>query len=411
MSRVADLKGREILDSRGNPTLEVMARLAGGAVGVAAVPSGASTGKREAVELRDRDARFHGKGVLKSVRAVQEVILPALQSRNSLDQNGVDRNLIELDGTANKAKLGANTILAVSLALARALAAEQGQSLVGYLRVLYGAKPAANRFPVPMMNVVNGGVHSDAGLSIQEFMLVPAGTPSAADAVRAGSEIYQTLKIVLKQQGLAVDVGDEGGFAPRMRSSVSVLNLLAGAVEQSGYKPGKDVFIALDCASSQFFSDKGYWIDGKGFRQEALLKLYETWISHYPLISIEDGFAEDDWGGWVEGTKRLGGRITLVADDLLVTHTGLLKKAVEMKAANAILIKPNQVGTVTETLECVRTAHEAGWKTILSHRSGETTDAFIVDLAVAVGSWGLKAGAPCRGERTVKYNRLMEIAG
>ncbi|MGH8103403.1 MAG: phosphopyruvate hydratase [bacterium] len=411
MSRLEALTGREILDSRGSPTLEATARLASGAVGVAAVPSGASTGKHEALELRDKDSRFHGKGVTKCIRHLSETLLPGLSNADPLDQSGFDQILIDLDGTPNKSKLGANTLLGTSLAVARAVAAEKKISLVEHLRACYGRPPGCDQPPVPMMNVINGGVHSAAGLSIQEFMIVPLGLTDPKDAVRAGSEVYHTLKILLRQRGMSVDVGDEGGFAPRLPNSVSGLELLAGAIEQSGYRAGRELSLGLDCAASQFFSDKGYWLDGKAYSHDGLTKLYASWSARFPILSIEDGFAEDDWPAWIDGTSRLGAHTLLIGDDLLVTHTALLKKAIAQKAGNVILIKPNQVGTLTETLECIRTAHQAGWKTIISHRSGETTDTFIVDLAVAVGAWGLKAGAPCRGERTVKYNRLMEIAG
>jgi enolase len=407
VSAIRGVHAREILDSRGNPTLEVEITLASGAVGRAAVPSGASTGKREAVELRDGDAkRYGGKGVLRAVRNVLEVIAPALERLEASDQAVMDRRLLELDGTPNKSRLGANALLGVSLAAARAAAAQAGLPLYRYLG---GA--AAHLLPVPLMNVLNGGVHADNGLDIQEFMLVPAGARSFGEALRMGVEIFQTLRGLLHDRGLSISVGDEGGFAPVLPSNTAALDLLLLAIERRGYRPGEEVFLALDAAASEFFLQGRYHLRAEGTERssEEMIAFYEVLCGKYPLCSIEDGLAEDDWDGWTKLTQRLGARIQLVGDDLFVTNPAILQEGISRGVANAVLIKVNQIGTLTETLEAVRLARRAGYGTIISHRSGETEDAFIADLAVAVNAGQIKTGSLARGERTAKYNQLLRI--
>ncbi len=399
--------GREILDSRGNPTVEVEVLLSGGATGRAAVPSGASTGQREALELRDGDKkRYGGKGVTKAVAHVNGEIAAEVLGADARDQALLDRILIELDGTENKGRLGANAILGVSLAVARAAAAASGLPLYRYLG---GA--GARTLPVPMMNVINGGAHADNRLDPQEFMVCPTGFTTFAEALRAGVEVFHVLKGILKSKGLSTGVGDEGGFAPDIASAREALDLLVTAISAAGYKPGRDVAIALDPAASEFYEDGKYVLKGekKTLSSEKMIAYWETLVGDYPIVSIEDGLAESDHDGWIAMTERLGEKILLVGDDVFVTNPEILVKGIEDGIANALLVKLNQVGTVTETLEAVRLAQTAGYKTVVSHRSGETSDDSIADLAVAVNSGLIKTGSASRGERLAKYNRLLEI--
>jgi enolase len=399
--------GREILDSRGNPTIEVEVLLSGGASGRAAVPSGASTGEREALELRDGDKkRYLGKGVLKAVSHVNGEIAEEVRGADARDQALLDRILIELDGTENKGRLGANAILGVSLAVARAAAEASGLS---FYRYLGGA--GAMTLPVPMMNVINGGAHADNRLDPQEFMVCPVGFATFAEALRAGVEVFHTLRGALKSKGLSTGVGDEGGFAPDLSSSREALDLLVSAIEGAGYRPGRDVAIALDPAASEFYERGKYVLAGekKTLTPEKMIGYWEGIVSDYPVVSIEDGIAENDREGWIGITERLGEKILLVGDDVFVTNPKILAKGIEDGVANALLVKLNQVGTVTETLEAVRMAQTAGYRTIVSHRSGETSDDSIADLAVAVNAGLIKTGSACRGERLAKYNRLLEI--
>jgi enolase len=405
MSEITGVYAREILDSRGNPTVEVEVRTASGQ-GRAAVPSGASTGEHEAIELRDGDSRrYLGKGVLKAVANVNQTLGPAVLGLDALDQVQVDRVLIDADGTPNKAKLGANAILGVSMAVARAAADVVGLPLWRYLG---GANACV--LPTPLMNILNGGAHADNGLEIQEFMIVPAGAPTFPDAVRAGAEVFHCLKKLLKDKGLTIAVGDEGGFAPKLGSNEEALASIVRAIEDAGYKPGKDVFLALDCAASEFFDKKTnkYTFDKKPTLVADLVAIYQRFASTYPLVSIEDGCAEDDWDGWRLLTERLP--IQLVGDDLFVTNVERLKRGIEGGYANAILIKLNQIGTLTETLATIRMAHEAGYRSVISHRSGETEDAFIADLAVATNAGQIKTGSLSRSDRVAKYNQLIRIA-
>jgi enolase 1/2/3 len=399
--------GREILDSRGNPTVEVEVLLSGGAAGRAAVPSGASTGEREALELRDGDKkRYLGKGVSRAVSHVNGEIAEEVRGADARDQALLDRILIELDGTENKGRLGANAILGVSLAVARA-AAEA--SALPFYRYLGGA--GARTLPVPMMNVINGGAHADNRLDPQEFMVCPVGFGSFAEALRAGVEVFHTLRGILKKKGLSTGVGDEGGFAPDLSSSREALDLLVSAIEAAGYRPGRDVAIALDPAASEFFEKGKYVLAGekKTLTPEKMIGYWDGLVADYPIVSIEDGLAETDREGWIALTQRLGGKILLVGDDVFVTNPQILARGIADGIANALLVKLNQVGTVTETLDAVKMAQTAGYKTIVSHRSGETSDDSIADLAVAVNSGLIKTGSACRGERLAKYNRLLEI--
>ena len=399
--------GREILDSRGNPTVEVEVLLSGGAAGRAAVPSGASTGQREALELRDGDRkRYGGKGVRKAVAHVNGEIAAEVRGADARDQALLDRILIELDGTENKGRLGANAILGVSLAVARAAAEASGLPLYRYLG---GAD--ARTLPVPMMNLINGGIHADNRLDPQEFMVCPTGFESFAEALRAGVEIFHALKGILKSKGLSTGVGDEGGFAPDIASAREALDLLVEAIEAAGYRPGRDVSIALDPAASEFFEKGKYVLAGekKTLSPEKMIAYWEALVRDFPIVSIEDGLAESDREGWIALTERLGREILLVGDDVFVTNPKILAKGIEDGIANALLVKLNQVGTVTETLDAVRLAQTAGYKTVVSHRSGETSDDSIADLAVAVNSGLIKTGSACRGERLAKYNRLLEI--
>ncbi|MCS6857043.1 MAG: phosphopyruvate hydratase [Sandaracinaceae bacterium] len=401
------IHAREILDSRGHPTIEVEVEVSGGSKGRAAVPSGASTGKHEALELRDGDPkRYFGKGVLRAVSNVKEKIAPALIGRDALDQRGIDRLLIELDGTPNKSELGANAILGVSMAVARASAQALGLPLYRYLG---GA--LAHTLPVPLMNLINGGAHADSGLEIQEFMVVPWGAKSFKEALRAGAEVFHVLKGLLKAQSLSVAVGDEGGFAPRLPKNEAALEMLTRAIEKAGYKPRQDIAIALDCAASGFYDAErnAYRFEGEWLESEALIERYLRYADAFPIVSIEDGCAEDDWEGWKLLTQKLGSRIQLVGDDLFVTNEGRIRQGIALSVANAVLIKVNQIGTLSETFDAVRLALSHGYATIVSHRSGESEDPFIADLAVALGSGQIKTGSAARSERVAKYNALLRI--
>jgi len=407
MSAITEIHAREILDSRGNPTVEVEVVLESGSFGRAAVPSGASTGTREAVELRDGDSkRYGGKGVRQAVKNVIEVIAPELEGTEAAEQAAVDRILVELDGTPNKSVLGANALLGVSLAVARAAADEAGLPLYQYLG---GA--GARLLPVPLMNVLNGGAHADNGLDLQEFMLVPAGAQSFSEALRTGAEIFHTLKGLLRDKGFSTGVGDEGGFAPALGSNTAALDFLLQAIEKAGYRPAEDVLLALDPAASEFFHGGRYRFraEGKERTSEEMVAFYESLLDRYPICSIEDGLAEQDWEGWVALTRRLGARVQLVGDDIFVTNPAILQEGIARGVANAVLIKVNQIGTLTETLEAIELAKRAGYGTIISHRSGETEDTFIADLAVAVNAGQIKTGSLARGERTAKYNQLLRI--
>jgi len=406
MPTIERVTAREILDSRGNPTLEVEVELANGNIGLAAVPSGASTGKHEAVELRDGDkSRFGGKGVLRAVANVNEVIASELIGTLATDQVTIDHNLIQLDGTDNKSRLGANAILGASLAVAHAAASLLNMPL--YRHLGWGTYS----LPVPMLNILNGGKHAAGSTDFQEFMVVPAGADSFSQALRMGAEVYQALKKVLKDRRLNTNVGDEGGFAPSLPSNKDAVEAVLAAIEKAGYAPGKDCFIALDPAASEFYKNKKYVLarEGVSLTSKEMVEYYVNWVSQYPIISIEDGMAEDDWAGWQLMTEKLGDKVLLVGDDLYVTNVNRLSKGIKLRASNAILIKPNQIGTLTETIAAVEMAQLAGWKAVVSHRSGETEDTTIADLAVGLNTGLIKAGAPCRSERTAKYNRLLRI--
>ncbi len=406
MSEITAVIAREILDSRGNPTVEVEVQTSAGQ-GRAAVPSGASTGEHEAIELRDGDKkRFGGKGVLKAVDNVMQTLGPSIIGIDALDQSEVDQVLLECDGTPNKSKLGANAILGVSMAVARAAADTIGMPLWRYLG---GAN--ARVLPTPLMNVLNGGTHADNGLEIQEFMIVPTGLPDFPNALRAGAEVFAALKKNLKDKGMVTAVGDEGGFAPRLESNEAAIQALVGAIESAGYKPGTDFHIALDCAASEFFDKKSkkYTFDKKQVTGPELVAIYEKLASTYPLISIEDGCAEDDWESWKLVTEKLGKTVQLVGDDLFVTNVERLKRGIEGGIANSILVKLNQIGSLTETFDTIRMAHEAGYRSIISHRSGETEDTFIADLAVATNAGQIKTGSLSRSDRVAKYNQLLRI--
>jgi enolase len=407
MPAISEIHAREILDSRGTPTVEVEVVLESGAEGRAAVPSGASTGSGEALELRDDDRRrYGGKGVLQAVRNVERVIAPELKGMDAFDQAGVDRALCQLDGSEQKETLGANAILGVSLACARAAADDLALPLFRYL-----GGPGARTLPVPLMNVINGGAHADNRLDVQEFMLVPAGLPSFAEALRAGAEVFQTLRRLLREGGLATGVGDEGGFAPDLAGTEAALEMLMRAIEAAGYRPGEQIWLALDVAASELWRDGRYLAPGEGaeWSTEALIALYEGLADRFPLVSIEDGLREDDWEGWTSLTDRLGDRIQLVGDDLFVTSPARLAEGIRRGAANAILVKLNQIGTLTETLEAVELAKGAGYGVIISHRSGETEDTFVADLAVAVNAGQIKTGSLSRSDRVAKYNQLLRI--
>ena len=407
MSEIRTVHAREILDSRGNPTVEVEVWLDSGAFGRAMVPSGASTGTREAVELRDEDeTRYGGKGVRQAVRNVTETIAPEVEGLEATEQAAVDRALLELDGTPNKSALGANALLGVSLAVARAAADDAGLPLYQYL-----GGPGARVLPVPFMNVLNGGAHADNGLDVQEFMLVPAGAGSFTEALRTGAEIFHTLKKLLKDKGLSTGVGDEGGFAPSLGGTVEALDLVLRAIERAGYRPGEDVLLALDVAASELGEHGRYRLRADRAEQSSdeMIALYETLLGRYPICSIEDGLGEDDWEGWRLLTRRLGARVQLVGDDVFVTNPAIIQQGIREGLANAILIKVNQIGTLTETLEAIELAKRAGYGTMISHRSGETEDSFVADLAVAVNAGQIKTGSLARGERIAKYNQLLRI--
>jgi enolase len=411
-TEIAEIKAREILDSRGNPTIEVDVRLASGAIGRAAVPSGASTGVHEALELRDGDAkRYGGKGVLKAVGNVTTKIAAALRGFDATRQPDLDARLLQLDGSENKANLGANAMLGVSLAVAHAAAAAKNLPLYRYLN------SDAHIMPVPMMNVLNGGSHADSSVDMQEFMIVPVGAPSMGDAIRMGAEVFHALASVLKKLGHSTNVGDEGGFAPNLKSNEEPLELIVEAISKAGYKPSADVAIALDPASSEFFQEAqkdGKYVfarsDKKARSSAEMVKFYADWVSRFPIVSIEDGLSEDDWPGWKTLTTELGSKVQLVGDDLFVTNTKRLERGIKEGIANSILIKVNQIGTLTETLSAIETARKAGYTCVMSHRSGETEDTTISDLAVATGVGQIKTGSMSRGERTAKYNRLLRIA-
>ena len=403
---VVGAKAREVLDSRGNPTVEVEIALEDGTVERAIVPSGASTGKNEALELRDGGKRYGGKGVEKAVSNVNERIAPKIIGLNAFDQAYIDKVMIDLDGTPNKSNLGANAILGVSMAVARAAASSAYMELYEYL-----GGPNAKTIPTPMMNVVNGGKHADSGLDIQEFMIVPAGAPNFKEALRYAAETFHTLKSILKEKGMATSVGDEGGFAPRLSSNEEAIEVIVEAIERAGYKPGKDIYVALDSAPDTFYNEKTgkYHFGGKDITTDELLEFYKKIVDKYPIISIEDPFYEEDWDGFVKITKELGNRIQIIGDDNYVTNINRLKKGIELKASNSILIKLNQIGTVTETLDTMEYAKTHGFTCVVSHRSGETEDTFIADLAVGMNTGLIKTGSISRSERIAKYNRLLRI--
>ena len=408
MSRIKKLDALEILDSRGNPTVQVTALLEGGGRGVAKIPSGASTGKREAVELRDGEkSRYGGKGVRRAVANVVGEIQKAVLGMET-DQAALDAKLVALDGTPNKARLGANAILGVSIAVARAAASERGIPLYHYL-----SAQETYILPVPMLNVLNGGRHADNNVDFQEFMIAPVGAPSFAEGLRAAAETFQALKSILHQKGYETSVGDEGGFAPRLRSNEEPMELLVAAIEKAGYKPGLDVAINLDPAASEFYDNGAYFFRKSDMSKHTptdMAALWSDWLERYPMIySLEDGFAEDDWDGWKEATKRLGAKVQLVGDDIFVTNPAILEKGIREGVANSVLIKLNQIGTVTETLQCIELARRHGYTAVVSHRSGETDDTTTADLTVAAGTGQIKSGSACRGERVAKYNRLLEI--
>ena len=408
MSTISSVTAREVLDSRGNPTVEVEVTLADGAFGAASVPSGASTGATEAVELRDGDtSRFGGLGVLRAIENVHREIAPAIIGHSALDQVALDNLLIGLDGTPNKSQLGANAVLGVSVAVAHAAARSERVPLFRYL-----GSGSSFTLPAPMFNILNGGKHAENSTDVQEFMVVPAGFESFRQAVQVGVEIYQALKRLVRDRGLGTTVGDEGGFAPSVPSNRDALELVTQAIEAAGYVSGDQCFIALDVAASELTNDNGQYslaMEQKTFSAQELIGTYERWLREYPIISIEDGLAEDDWGGWTDMTGRLGARAQLVGDDIYTTNPQRIRRGIEQGASNAVLVKLNQIGTLTETLEAVRIAKQAGWGTVISHRSGETEDTTIADLAVGSAAGQIKAGAPARGERTAKYNRLLRI--
>ena len=404
MSSISDIRAREILDSRGNPTVEVEVILDDDSVGRAAVPSGASTGAFEAVELRDGGKRYLGKGVEKAVRAVEDLIMPELLGFDATEQRLIDQTMIDLDGTPNKAKLGANAILGVSLATAKAAAVSADLPLYRYL-----GGPNAYLLPVPMMNIINGGAHADSDVDFQEFMIAPIGAPTFADALRTGAEVYHTLKGVLKAKGYSTGLGDEGGFAPNLPSNRAALELISEAIEKAGFKIGSEVALAMDVAASEFYKDGKYHVEGKVKTTDEMIEFYSKMVSDFPIVSIEDPLAEDDWDAWIKFTAVLGDRIQIVGDDHFVTNTQRIERGIELKSANALLVKVNQIGSLTETAESVEMSHRAGFKTMMSHRSGETEDTTIADLAVAFNCGQIKSGAPARSDRVAKYNQLLRI--
>ncbi|PUA40432.1 phosphopyruvate hydratase [Paenibacillus elgii] len=407
MTVISNVYAREVLDSRGNPTVEVEVYLESGARGRAIVPSGASTGAYEAVELRDGDkSRYLGKGVLKAVENVNDAIAPEIIGMNALDQVGIDKRMIELDGTPNKAKLGANAILAVSMAVARAAAEALDIPLYVYLGGFN-----AKTLPVPMMNIINGGAHADNNVDVQEFMVLPVGAPTFKEALRTGAEIFHSLKNVLKEQGLNTAVGDEGGFAPNLSSNEAAIQTIITAIERAGYKPGVDVFLGMDVASTEFFKDGKYHLEGEGksFTSAEFVDFLASWVDKYPIITIEDGCSEDDWEGWKLLTEKLGGKVQLVGDDLFVTNTNRLSQGIEQNIGNSILVKVNQIGSLTETFDAIEMAKRAGYTAVISHRSGESEDSTIADIAVATNAGQIKTGAPSRTDRVAKYNQLLRI--
>ena len=406
MSEIVFVRGREVLDSRGNPTIEAEVGLDSGARGRAIVPSGASTGTNEALELRDQDERFSGKGVSTAVNNVDDIIGPGLLGRDALDQRGVDTLMRDMDGTGDKSKLGANAILGVSLAVAHAAAQELDLPLFRYL-----GGPDAHVLPVPLLNVLNGGAHADNSVDLQEFMLAPVGAASFSEAIEWGATTYHHLKKIIEQRGLVTGVGDEGGFAPDLNANSEAVELLLEAVEAAGYTPGDDIAIALDPATSEIHDGTSYVIASEDRRlsSEEMVGFWQDWVDRYPIVSIEDGMAEDDWAGWKLLTDTIGNRVQLVGDDLFVTNPEILLRGINEGVANAVLVKPNQIGTLTETLQCVRVAQRAAYRTVISHRSGETEDTTIADIAVATNAGQIKTGAPARGERTAKYNQLLRI--
>jgi len=405
LSTISEIKAREILDSRGNPTVEVDVYCADGSFGRAAVPSGASTGKREAIELRDNNKkRYLGKGVLKAVENINGVISKKIIGLDVRDQKKVDQAMIELDGTDNKSKLGANAILGVSLAVAKAAADSLDMPMYKYLGGI-----SANTLPVPFMNIINGGAHADNNLDFQEFMIVPHGFKKFSDSIRAGVEVFHNLKMLLIKNSYSTSVGDEGGFAPNLKSNEEALELIIKAIKKAGYKPGKEISIALDAASSEFYEKKKYRIENKLVSSQELIDLYINWVNKYPVISIEDPLSENDWDSWVDITKKLGDKIQLVGDDLFVTNTKILEKGIKKKAANSILIKVNQIGSLSETIQAIEMAKDAGYTYMISHRSGETEDVVIADIAVATNSGQIKTGSASRSDRIAKYNQLIRI--
>lgn len=404
MADIMHVFAREILDSRGNPTVEAEVHLDDFSVGIAGVPSGASTGVHEAHELRDGGDRYQGKGVLEAVKHVNNEIADKIVGFEADDQRVIDQTLIELDGTENKSKLGANAILGVSMAVAKAAAESSNLPLYRYI-----GGPNAHLLPVPMMNIVNGGAHADSGVDVQEFMIAPIGAETFAEALRLGAEVYHSLKSVVKSKGLSTGLGDEGGFAPSVGSTKEALDLIVEAIKKASLEPGKDIALALDVASSEFYKDGKYHFEGGEHTAEEMVKVYEDLISSYPIVSIEDPLQEDDWEGYTNLTAKIGDRVQIVGDDFFVTNPARLAKGIEEKAANALLVKVNQIGTLTETFDAVDLAHRAGYRTMMSHRSGETEDTTIADLAVALGCGQIKTGAPARSERVAKYNRLLRI--
>lgn len=404
MSSISDVRAREILDSRGNPTVEVEVTLDDDSVGRAAVPSGASTGAFEAVELRDGDERYLGKGVIQAVIAVEDEIMPAIIGFDATDQRFIDETMIALDATPNKARLGANSILGVSMAVAKAAAQSAGLPLYRYI-----GGPNAHVLPVPMMNIINGGAHADSDVDFQEFMIAPIGADSFHDALRMGAEVYHSLKSVLKSNGLSTGLGDEGGFAPNLPSNRAALELISEAITKAGFKLGSDVALAMDVAATEFFKDGNYQVEGTARSTEQMIELYAQLVKDFPIVSIEDPLAEDDWDSWVHFTSVMGDQIQIVGDDHYVTNTQRIARGIELKSANALLVKVNQIGSLTETSESVEMAHRAGFATMMSHRSGETEDTTIADLAVAFNCGQIKSGAPARSDRVAKYNQLLRI--
>lgn len=404
MTSIKSIKSREILDSRGNPTIEVDVSLSDGALGRAAVPSGASTGAFEAAELRDGGDRYLGKGVRQAAANIEKLIAPKVIGINPFDQRELDNAMIEIDGTPNKSKLGANAILGVSLAIARAAANSKKLPFYSFI-----GGSDANLLPVPMMNILNGGAHADTNVDIQEFMIAPIGAKTFSESLQWGAEIYHALKAVLKKRGLATSIGDEGGFAPNLESNRAALDLIVEAIGKAGYKPKDEIALAMDVAATEFFKDGKYEFEGSRLSADEMISYYQSLVDSYPLVSIEDPLSEDDWDGWIKITKELGDRVQLVGDDLFVTNPERLAKGIKNGAANALLVKVNQIGTLTETLDAVKLAHDAGYRSMMSHRSGETEDTTIADLAVAANCGQIKTGAPARSERVAKYNQLLRI--